>query len=149
MSRNSPKGELHRDGLLCLMMTDQIKMWRRARKRVKVMLKPIKRKPMLKGTQPEKKSTKEKKSNKLPPDAYKDEIVPIELEVDETRKFVLSVKRGGELGLPMCDIRQFQTTELYTGYTKKGINFPIELLPDLIELLQEVYTESEKKGLLD
>ena len=108
---------------------------------------------MLKGASPapEKKSQKkeEKKSSKLPPDAYKDEIEPIELEVDETRKFVLSVKRGGELGLPMCDVRQFQTTELYTGFTKKGINFPIELLPDLIELLQEVYNACEEKSLIE
>lgn len=93
------------------------------------------------------KAEKEKKSSKLPPDAYKDEIEPIELEVDETRKFVLSVKRGGEFGLPMCDVRQYQTTELYTGFTKKGINFPIELLPDLIELLQEVYNKCEEKEL--
>lgn len=117
------------------------------------MLKPIKRQPMLKTAAkvPEKSQKEEKKSSKskLPPDAYKDEITPIELEVDDTRKFVLSVKRGGEYGLPMCDVRQFQTTELYTGYTKKGINFPIELLPDLIELLQKVYNESEEKGLIE
>ena len=115
------------------------------------MLKPIKRQPLLKNSPaPEKSKKEEKKSSKsLPPDAYKDEIEPIELEVDETRKFVLSVKRGGEFGLPMCDVRQFQTTELYTGFTKKGINFPIELLPDLIELLQEVYNASEEKGLIE
>ena len=117
------------------------------------MLKPIKRQPLLKtaAVVPEKsqKPEKEKKSSKLPPDAYKDEIEPIELEVDDTRKFVLSVKRGGEFGLPMCDVRQYQTTELYTGFTKKGIKFPIELLPDLIELLQEVYNASEEKGLIE
>ena len=117
-----------------------------------VMLKPIKRKPLLKNTVETPKTPKEEKKEKkknLPPDAYKDEIEPIELEVDETRKFVLSVKRGGEFGLPMCDVRQYQTTELYTGFTKKGINFPIELLPDLIELLQEVYNASEEKGLIE
>lgn len=99
---------------------------------------------------PEKKpEKKEKKSKKdLPADVYKDEIEPIELEVDETRKFVISVKRGGEFGLPMCDVRQFQTTELYTGFTKKGINFPIELVPDLIELLQVAYGECEEKKLV-
>lgn len=117
------------------------------------MLKPIKRQPMLKSvaTTPAKsqKAEKEKKSNKLPPDAYKDEIEPLDLEVDETRKFVLSVKRGGEFGLPMCDVRQYQTTELYTGFTKKGINFPVELLPDLIELLQVVYEACEEKGLIE
>lgn len=120
------------------------------------MLKPIKRQPLLKvaETKPEpkkeetkKKSTKSKKE--LPSDVYKDEIEPIDLEIDETRKFVISVKRGGEFGLPMCDVRQYQTTELYTGFTKKGINFPIELLPDLIELLQVAYSECEEKGLTE
>lgn len=123
----------------------------KSQKESELMLKPIKRKPLLKTkVEPEKpkKTEKEKKSNKLPPDAYKDEITPLELEVDETRKFVLSVKRGGEFGLPMCDVRQYQTTELYTGFTKKGINFPLELLPDLIELLQEVYNASEEKELV-
>lgn len=117
-----------------------------------VMLKPIKRQPLLKVTAPapEAKPKKEEKaSRKLPPDSYKDEITPIDLEVDETRKFVISVKRGGEFGLPMCDVRQYQTTDLYTGFTKKGINFPVELLPDLIELLQVVYDECEEKKLVE
>ena len=119
------------------------------------MLKPIKRQPMLKASAqtPKTPQKEEKKTNKktkdLPPDTYTDEITPRELEVDETRKFVLSVKRGGEFGLPMCDVRQYQTTDVYTGFTKKGINFPIELLPDLIELLQVVYNASEEKGLIE
>ena len=120
------------------------------------MLKPIKRQPLLKveetkskSTKSPKKETKEtKKKKELPADVYKDEIEPIELEIDETRKFVVSVKRGGEFGLPMCDIRQFQTTELYTGFTKKGVNFPIELLPDLIEILHVAYGACEEKELL-
>jgi len=121
-----------------------------------VMLKPIKRQPMLKIVETKKPEPKkeEKKSSKkskkeLPADVYKDEIEPIDLAVDDTRKFVISVKRGGEFGLPMCDVRQYQTTELYTGFTKKGINFPIGLLPDLIELLQVAYSECEEKGLTE
>lgn len=100
--------------------------------------------------EPEKsqKAEKSSKSNKLPSDAYRDEFEPLEFEVDETRKFVLSVKRGGELGLPMCDIRQFQTTEVYTGFTKKGLNFPIEMLPDLIEQMQEIYEKCVESKLL-
>lgn len=119
------------------------------------MLKPIKRQPLLKivepkteALKPEKKESK-KKTKELPADVYKDEIEPIDLEIDETRKFVISVKRGGEFGLPMCDVRQYQTTELYTGFTKKGINFPVELLPDLIELLQVAYGECEEKKLIE
>ena len=119
-----------------------------------VMIKPIKRQPLLKVVakpEPTKETKKSQKSKKkdLPSDAYKDEIEPIDLKIDDTRKFVLSVKRGGEFGLPMCDIRQFQTTELYEGFTKKGVNFPLVHLPDLIELLQVVYSECEEKGLLE
>ena len=120
------------------------------------MLKPIKRQPMLKvvdtKSAPKKEETKKKstKSKKdLPADVYKDEIEPIDLEIDETRKFVISVKRGGEFGLPMCDVRQYQTTELYTGFTKKGINFPVEFIPDLIEHLQVAYGECEEKSLIE
>ena len=110
---------------------------------------------MLKIVEPKKEETpkpkkeESKKKRDLPADVYKDEIEPIDLEIDETRKFVISVKRGGEFGLPMCDVRQYQTTELYTGFTKKGINFPVELLPDLIELLQVAYEECEEKKLLE
>ena len=109
---------------------------------------------MLKVVEPEKpskpsKAEKAAKKKNMPSDEYKDLLPPIEMPVDDTRKFILSVKRGGEFGLPMIDLRQYQTTELYTGFTKKGINFPIELLPDLIELLQEVYNASEEKGLIE
>lgn len=95
------------------------------------------------------KKTSAKKENKLPSDEYKDEFEPLEMYVDENRKFVLSVKREPELGLPCADIRQFMTTEKYTGFTKKGINFPIELLPDLIEELEKLYEKCEEKGLLE
>lgn len=118
------------------------------------MLKPL-TKPKLLVTQKEEPKKEEKKTRKknnegkLPPDTYKDEITPLELEVDENRKFVLSVKRGGDDGLLMCDIRQFNTTEMYTGFTKKGITFPTELLLDLMELLQEVHSECEEKELFN
>lgn len=99
-------------------------------------------------TPPKSEKSGKKSKNTLPPDTYKDEFDPVEIEVDESRKFIVSVKRGGDMGLPMCDLRQYQTTEIYSGFTKKGINFPIELLPDLIEALQEVYEKCDDKGLL-
>lgn len=113
-------------------------------------MKLLKKKPELskKVQKEESAPAKKERKSKLPPDTYKDEITPLELVLDESRKFVLSVKRGGELGLPCVDVRQFQTTELYTGFTKKGINFPIEYLVDLIDLLQEVYDTCEKNGIL-
>lgn len=112
------------------------------------------KKPKLLVTQQEEVTQKssEKKSkgkSKLPPDTYRDEFDPTELVLDESRKLIISVKRGGDLGLPMCDVRQFQTTEIYTGFTKKGINFPIEFLPDIIEMLQDAYEKCSEKGLLE
>lgn len=102
--------------------------------------------PTEEGEEPKK---RRKRASKLPPDDYKDEFEPLELGIDETRKFIFSVKRGGDLGLPCVDIRQYQTTELYTGFTKKGINFPVELLPDLMEELQNIYDKCQEKKLFD
>ena len=107
---------------------------------------------MLKVVEPEKpskptKAEKAAKKKNMPSDEYKDLLPPIEMPVDDTRKFILSVKRGGEFGLPMIDLRQYQTTELYTGVTKKGLNFPIELIPDLIDYLQKMYEAGEEKDL--
>ena len=83
----------------------------------------------------------------LPPDDYKDEIEPKELVLSENGKLVFSVKRGGEFGLPCVDVRHFATTERYTGFTKKGINFPLEFLMELIDMLTEVSDECDRKGL--
>ena len=93
--------------------------------------------------------TKEKAQKKLPPDTYAPLIDPNELVIDENRKFVINVQREGEDGLPCVDIRTFQTTEAYTGYTRKGINFPLDMLPDLIESLENVSEAADKKKLYD
>ncbi len=114
-------------------------------------MKLITKKPVLSKTAskvPEKPARKDNKNNKLPSDAYKDEITPIELVVDDSRKFIFSVKRGGELGLPCVDFRQYQTSDLYTGFTKKGVNFPLDLLVDVIDMLQQVYDTCDENGLL-
>lgn len=97
----------------------------------------------------EPKVVKEEKKSKelLPPDDYKDEIEPKEIVLDETGKLVISVKRGGEYGLPCVDIRHFVTTERFTGFTKKGVNFPLEFLLELVDLLREVSDECDEKGL--
>ena len=93
------------------------------------------------------KAEKTAKKAKMPPDTYKDEIPPKEMMIDETRKLVISVKRSGDLGLPHVDIRQFVTTEVYQGFTKKGVNFPLELIRELIEILQQADDECEEKGI--
>ena len=113
------------------------------------MLKPIKIKRTIaeETVQPPKSESKKSAGkSKLPPDTYKDEIKPLELELGEGNKFVFSVKRAGELGLPHVDIRLYITTEKYTGFTKKGITFPLEMLYDFKDILNELDEECDKKG---
>lgn len=93
------------------------------------------------------KTKKEKKT--LPSDTYAPLMDATELVVDESRKFVINVQRGGEDGLPCVDIRTFQTTEAYTGFTRKGINFPLEILPDLIRVLEDTSDRADKKRLYE
>ena len=103
----------------------------------------------MKVIKPKIKTEKAKKQaqKKLPPDTYEPLIEKSEIVVDENRKFVISVQRGGEDGLPCVDVRTFQTTEAYTGFTKKGINFPLEMLPDLQRVFEEVADTCDKEGL--
>lgn len=110
----------------------------------------IQRTPIVEKVPEKKQKDKEEtksKSRELPPDEYKEEIPSKEIVLDETGKLVISVKRGGDYGLPHVDIRHFVTTERFTGFTKKGINFPLEFLYELIDLLQEVSDECDRKGL--
>lgn len=86
-------------------------------------------------------------SNRLPSDSYKEEFPPLELEISPEMKLVFSVKRGGEYGLPHVDIRQFVTTERYTGFTKKGINFPLEFLWEFYDKINELNEKCDEAGL--
>ena len=90
---------------------------------------------------------KKTSDGKLPPDEYEDEIEPKEVLIDENGKLVISVKRGGDYGLPHVDIRHYVTTERFTGFTRKGVNFPLELLLELIDVLKDSLDECERKGL--
>lgn len=97
------------------------------------------------------KPRKSTKGNTLPPDTYEDEFEPVEIPIDETRKLVFSVRRGGEFGLPdvNVDIRQYQTTEVYEGFTKKGFHVPVEMIEDLQQALEVVKKECKKRKLIE
>lgn len=109
----------------------------------------IQRTPIVETAPEPKREEKQEKKSKIDliSDEYKDEIEPRELQVDETTKLVISVKRGGDYGLPHVDIRHYVTTERFTGFTKKGVNFPLEFLYELMDLLHEVSDECDRKGL--
>jgi len=91
-----------------------------------------------------------RKSNKLPPDTYKPVLdsAPKELILDDegNNKLVFSVSRKGEDGLPHVDIRLWIQSEMYTGLTKKGINFDSDLLLEVMDILEELREELEEKG---
>lgn len=117
-------------------------------------MKVLKRKGLLKAEKAEvvKEEPKQRKSHKgntLPPDEYRDEIPPQEIILNEDGKVVISVKRGGLDGLPRLDIRYYATTEVYTGFTKKGINFDIVHMLELIEILRQAVDACDEKDLFE
>lgn len=89
------------------------------------------------------------KHEQLPPDVYEDEFPPKEIILDEGNKLVISCKRDLDMGLPRIDIRHFVTSDRYTGFTKKGVNFPLEFLCELVDTLSAVSDECESKGLFE
>lgn len=105
--------------------------------------KPVVIKTPVEEEKPQRKSHK----NELPPDTYRDEIEPKRINIDEGIDLVFSVKRGGEHGLPRVDVRQYVKTDNYEGFTKKGINFSLEYLYDIIDILNDVNEECSEKGL--
>ncbi len=107
----------------------------------------IKRTPI--EVKPDKSAEKAEKRRKLPPDEYRDELTPVEVVLDEGNKLIVSVKRDAEEGLPRVDVRHYVTSERYTGFTKKGINFSLANLLELLDTLRNVADQCEEKGLFE
>jgi hypothetical protein len=93
------------------------------------------------------KSEKSKSESKLPSDDYKDEVEPLRLSISDTSELVFSVKRAGDEGLPHVDIRTYVKTPTYEGFTKKGINFPLEYLLEFVMRCNDLNDECDEKGL--
>lgn len=100
----------------------------------------------LKPTTKGKEKTKTQGTSKLPSDKYTPMIEPVELQISDTAKLVFSVSRMGADGLPHLDIRTHVETEQYTGPTKKGINFDVEMLLDFMEIVNDINKKLEAKG---
>ena len=105
--------------------------------------------PVVEEPTPAKEERKSHKNSleKLGSDEYTDLIPVTVIPIDEMGSIHISVKRGGELGLPKVDIRYF--SEVYKGYTKKGINFDLSTLPELNTLLAEVEEMCSDMGLFE
>lgn len=124
----------------------------------------MKLKPVIKGmkdlkTQP-KEGTRKKQENSLPSDEYKPLFPPKKFLVREVpsakdptriiKQYVeISVKRfNDDAAMPFVWLQMFQESDLYTGYMKgKSVYLPVEMLYDLIEQLQAVDEECEKRGI--
>ena len=113
------------------------------------VLKPKKVVKSVEETTPAKEEKKSKQKRVVEDEDYPDLLDKKELVLGETNKLVFSVARGGEFGLPMIDIRHYTKTSKYSGPTKKGIRLPLEMLYSLMEILEEIDTECDEKGIVD
>ena len=109
---------------------------------------------------PTQKGTRRKSSNTLPPDVYKPMFEPKRFLVKETRsskdatKIVkqymeVSVKRfNDDEAMPHVWLQMYQESDFYTGYLSgKSVYVPLEMLYDLIDNLNEVSDECDKRGI--
>lgn len=103
--------------------------------------KPVKEQKSTTTKKPSRKSNTDNNIKALGSDEYKDLIPTREVILNADNKLVISVKRGGEIGLPKVDIRLYVTSDQYTGFTKKGVNFDLSHLPELKSLLCDVIEE--------
>ena len=125
----------------------------------------MKLKPTIKGMnnlpkqeEPKRKAPRKKSENTLPSDEYKPMFPPMRFLVRETRSYKdpskvvkqyieLSVKRfDDDEALPMVYIQMYQESEFYTGYLKgKTVYFPLEMLYDVIDSLNDLSEECDKR----
>ena len=126
--------------------------------KLKPVIKKELKKPETQEQPTSKKLPKKKQENKLPPDGYKPMFDPIRLLVRETpsnkdcSKMVkqyleLSVKRfDDDEAMPYVWVQMYQESEFYTGYLKgKTIYLPLEMLYDLIDGLNDLSEECDKR----
>lgn len=123
-------------------------------------LKPVKKLVIQTEDKPEEKKTRKKGASKLPKDGYEPMFTPQRFLVRETRswkdnsvikQFVeVSVKRidddNHDEATPYVWIQMYQESDFYTGYLKgKTVYLPLEMLYDLIDHLNEVSEECDKR----
>lgn len=96
----------------------------------------------------EKKPSKKKSANTLPPDTYKPVLdKEWDQRISDNSTLHFSVTRWGEDGTPHLDIRTYIESESYSGPTKKAVRFDVENLEEFMETLQEINSALMKKGL--
>lgn len=66
---------------------------------------------------------------------YVDLTEPVVMDIDETSSFKITCSKLGQDGEPHLDVRTWIETERYSGPTKKGINFPVYHIQEMIDTL--------------
>ena len=111
------------------------------------MIRLLKKKPQVKVSTSAKTRARQKEMCRKYPDEYRDCIEKKELQLNENTKLVFSVRRkDDDLGLPWVDIRIYVVSPEYTGFTKKGISFPLERLEEFQEVIEKIDSECDEKG---
>ena len=79
-------------------------------------------------------------------DDYPDMIELVEVKVSDDTCYKITIKRGGDLGLPQIEIREWKETKKFSGYTKRGIVVPcsaLELFSDAVVRVFDLADEKE------
>lgn len=82
-------------------------------------------------------------------DKYTPEFDPVEVVMSDKYKLILTVQRDNENGLLELDIRTYQTTDLYTGFTKKGVRVPLEKVANLESAVYDILEKCEEHDLME
>lgn len=112
----------------------------------------------VKNAQAEEKKPRKSQQNQLPKDGYTPMFPPVRFLVRETHSskdptkvikqyMEISVKRfDDDEALPYVWLQMYQESEFYTGYLKgKNVYLPLEMLYDLLDNLNAVDEECEKR----
>ena len=116
-------------------------------KKRKVIFRPV----IERGEEPKKQQApkKDNRSYKKSDDEYKNTIIGEFELTPEKSKIVFSLCRNGEFGLPHFDIRLHIKTLSYVGPTRMGVQIPLNLIDNFIDLINKVYDVAEEKKLFD
>ena len=121
-------------------------------------LKPVIKKELKQSVQMQDKKPQKKQENKLPPDVNYPMFEPKRILVRETpsqkdqtkvvkQYLEISVKRyDDDEALPFVWVQMYQESDFYTGYLKgKTVYFPLEMLYDFLDAMNEVDEECDKR----
>lgn len=79
-------------------------------------------------------------------DDYPDMIDPVEVRVSDDTSIKITIKRGGDFGLPQLEVREWKDTAKFSGYTKRGIAVPCSVLEEFSDAVVKMFDLVEERG---